>query len=662
MKMSIKKLVAGSLVCAVAAGSAPFFNASPMAMVQVQAASQETQDNVLQLQEELYGDVRKLDADNSVWIYKGLGTTLKISSDAENVKNITCSFESSDSSIFTIDKDGVITPKSVGDAILTIHAKTEDGKEQTSKQKIEVVDYFVCGDMAYGMVSDNEFEFLQASYDSKDITRVMIPHTINNDVIKVIGKGACAGYKYIKLIEVPDTVTTIKERAFTNDPSLEFVMLPKSVTKIADNAFGDGVSEDNTKKIVIKGYKGSEAEKFAKAHEDIVTFEEIKGDYIPYKYVYSMKFTTSDSYRRMKVNEKHLFSVNTTPQVVDEQITFTSEDPSVVSVTSGGAAIAKQPGIAKITATSTTGVQTSTFVYVSDPEPTATPTVNPTQTPNVATTPAITATILPTTEPHETPFVEVFVNFMDGDGSQTQITRPQSDGEVTYVAVTIPAPMKEREGYRFLGWQNKNKLYQPNEMVKLYSQQECTFYAKWEKIEPTATPVVTSAAVTGSATTTPVVTIEPSKLPMPVKQPMATETPVAIPRGTSTPIVTPVTTPMVTKLPEFPQETVTATPSATKTPEKTENETSVSNENKEQGKKASLKIITSTNKKFTAGKKYKLKAKLVNTKKKMKWAVSNKKIATINAKTGVLKTKKAGKVTITVTCGKLKKKMTIRVS
>lgn len=650
MKMSIRKLVAGSLVCAVAAGSAPLLNVSPVAISKVQAASQESEDSELYLQEEAYGSTRSLYG--SLWIYKELGTTLKISSTSNDIKNVTCTFESSDPSIFTIDDEGVITPKSLGDATLTIHAKSEDGKEQTCKQEIKVVEHFVCGDMAYGLINDDEFIFLEASYASKDLTRILLPYMIGNDVIKVIGKESCAGYKNVKLIEVPETVTTIEERAFADDDSLEFVMIPKSVTEIADNAFGDGKAEDDAKKIIIKGYKGTEAEKFAKAHEDIVTFEAIDGDYEHYKYVYDMKFDGFDHYKTMKVDEEYQFSVKTEPEVVDEDIIFTSEDESIVSVTSGGAAVAKKPGTTQIIATSTTGAQTKTTVVVSAAQPIETPT--------------------PT--PLETPKGDYYAYFKDGDKSWQSSLYPVRAGGSS---IQMPE-VEEKDGYRFLGWDNGVGIYQPGEWAPMHNLTDSTFVAQWEKIEeteatpttkptptveptaePTAEPTPTptsatcGAVTTGSAITTPAV---------------ATAEPIPTPEDPSIPVVTPV----ATDYSETEEEEPTATPIATEEPESDsaikkleegikELDNEADTEKNEQTKKASLKIVTKASKKFTAGKKYTLKAKKTNTNKTLKWSVSNKKIATINEKTGVLKAKKAGKVTVTVTCGSLKQKITIKI-
>lgn len=67
-------------------------------------------------------------------------------------------------------------------------------------------------------------------------------------------------------------------------------------------------------------------------------------------------------------------------------------------------------------------------------------------------------------------------------------------------------------------------------------------------------------------------------------------------------------------------------------------------------KKASIKV----------GKSYQFKANS-NTEEELQWTVSNKKVASINKATGKLKAKKAGKVTVKVTCGNLQKKVKVTI-
>lgn len=77
--------------------------------------------------------------------------------------------------------------------------------------------------------------------------------------------------------------------------------------------------------------------------------------------------------------------------------------------------------------------------------------------------------------------------------------------------------------------------------------------------------------------------------------------------------------------------------------------------------KAPYVRITTTKSKIKVGKTMTLKAKLYGTTGKFKWSVSNKKRATINAKSGKMKAKKKGVVWVTVKSGSLsaRKKITI---
>lgn len=649
MKKSIKKLVAGSLVCAVAAGSAPLFQVSPAAMTTVQAATQDAEDNQLFLQEEAYGSTRWINS--SLWIYKDLGTTLKISSTSEEIKNVTCTFESSDPSVFTIDQNGEITPQSVGTATLTIHAKSEDGKEQTVEQEVDVVEHFVCGDMAYGMISDDEFVFLAASYETKNINRIMLPYMINEDVIKVIGKESCAGYKNVKLIEVPDSVVRIEERAFADDPSLEFVMIPAGVTHIADDAFGEGRAD--AKKIIIKGYEGSAAEEYAEAHKDIVTFEAIEGDYEPYKYVYSMELQNGENIIEIEKGMSDFITVNTYPEVVDEEITFTSADDSIVSVTTDGAIQAHEMGTTTITATTTTGLTETIVVSVTRP-----------------------------------PYADYMAHFKNGTDSWTYGFYPVGVGS----SIIMPE-VEEREGYRFLGWSNGIGLYQPGESVGIHDGSDASFVAQWEKIEevvvtPTGSAITTTAPAvsTKPAAAAPSTEKDTTSQTAPVDkeaatlEPASTKTPVSTQASDTTiAATTPVATlkPASTRTPATNAPTVSTNGAVTTTTKETANDNTnqnlkealtklvnkatLSTTKKTGAKKNTFKILTKAKKKFVAGKKYTIKAKKLNTKKALKWSVSDKDIATINEKTGVLKAKKAGTVTITGTCGNVTKKITIKI-
>lgn len=177
----------------------------------------------------------------------------------------------------------------------------------------------------------------------------------------------------------------------------------------------------------------------------------------------------------------------------------------------------------------------------------------------------------------------------------------------------------DNDFYRFVGWKDyKGDIHQSGKEVTIYDIPSATFTAVWEKIAEPTTP---SAIPVETAIPTATFTAVWEKI-------VETENPGVAPIITVTPNA-------------ISGETSSITPTETPTPTSKPNVKPVI-------KKAKVKITTNAKKKFIVGKKYTIKANRSNTKEKMQWAVTNKKIATINKNTGVLKAKKAGKVTITV--------------
>lgn len=528
---------------------------------------------------EWYGE--KMDSLRGLCLYLDTPHAVNVSLPEDRDAKFT--YTSSDPSVFTVDEKGVLTAVSKGEATLTIEADSKSGRKVITKN-VFTQPYSYCGDMAYEILDDGEsFRFLQASYDSKEIKRACIPYNISGRTCLIVGERSCSGYNNVIYFEVPEGVKTIEDYAFADNASLEMVMIPKSVTKIADNIFGDKALE---KKVVLKGYAGSEAEKFAKAHEDQVIFEAIEGDYVYYRYIYQFNVENSQGTKNsmnLEVGEEAQLFIKTEPEVVDEKYSIEVEDDSIVSVTSQGAITAKKSGYTAINIVGQTGAKSVQYVTVKDKE------VEPTATPVYAIETPVCSTITP------------------------EVT--------TSVAVTAtPEPTHV-----------------------------CT------SKQPTQTP--TCPTITPEMAT-PVPTMTETPYPTPVcvtKQP------------TQTPEVT--TSSAVTGTPDVvssPAVTGTAVSDQGIAPLDKENQASAKGfddvkEEKKTSKKAKVNISTSKKKKFKVGKKYTIKAKKYNTESNLKWSVSNKKIATIDSKTGILKAKKAGKVTITVTCGKVKDKITIRI-
>ncbi|MBQ7504884.1 MAG: leucine-rich repeat protein [Ruminococcus sp.] len=95
-----------------------------------------------------------------------------------------------------------------------------------------------------------------AFYDTK-IKEIKLPGTLTK-----IEYSAFGGCENLREITIPDSVKTIEEDAFERC-GFKSVTIPKSVTTIEEEAFGYSGS-GKIKGFTIKGYRGSEAEKYAK--------------------------------------------------------------------------------------------------------------------------------------------------------------------------------------------------------------------------------------------------------------------------------------------------------------------------------------------------------------------------------------------------------------
>lgn len=95
------------------------------------------------------------------------------------------------------------------------------------------------------------------------LTKISIPNSVTK-----ISEYAFASSK-LKSIKLPKNLKSIGKRAFSNT-KLKSIVIPKSVTKIGTYAFGSATDEEGypyiIKSFVIKGCKGSAAEKYARKY------------------------------------------------------------------------------------------------------------------------------------------------------------------------------------------------------------------------------------------------------------------------------------------------------------------------------------------------------------------------------------------------------------
>ena len=98
----------------------------------------------------------------------------------------------------------------------------------------------ICKYVALQYTPENEFEFYNGEitrYNGDD-TQVIIPPVIQNLPVSSLG-GAFSGCSSLTSISIPDSVTSIGDRAFKDCSNLTSISIPDSVVNIGGGAFDD---------------------------------------------------------------------------------------------------------------------------------------------------------------------------------------------------------------------------------------------------------------------------------------------------------------------------------------------------------------------------------------------------------------------------------------
>ena len=115
----------------------------------------------------------------------------------------------------------------------------EDKKEPASsgsitKEKLMAMDptseeYFEGGD-------NGEGGYIIDGYNGESDV-IVIPETIDGLPVHILGSGTFMNDKPVKAVRFPDSMHTIEEAAFTNNPNIEVVVLGSGLKKVGDSAF-----------------------------------------------------------------------------------------------------------------------------------------------------------------------------------------------------------------------------------------------------------------------------------------------------------------------------------------------------------------------------------------------------------------------------------------
>ena len=207
--------------------------------------------------------------------------------------------------------------------------------------------YAEMNNLTYSIIDDDG----NPEYDIKN--GMILSYTGNDKKLFVssgtkIGFGAFENNSVITDVELSSIVTKIYNKAFANCTSLSKIIIPQSVASIGENAF------EGCDKLTIWCYAGSYAEAYAINHD------------ISVKYI---NLQLNENTIKLNTNESVNLCASFNTELSDEiELIWTSDNPSVVTVTSDGRITAVGKGKANITATSSTGLYATCVVNVETAE------------------------------------------------------------------------------------------------------------------------------------------------------------------------------------------------------------------------------------------------------------------------------------------------------
>ena len=168
----------------------------------------------------------------------------------------------------------------------------------------------------------------QAFWQKKSIKSISLPSTLLS-----IGKAAFNECTSLTKLVIPSKVKSISSSAFWYCTSLEQMYIPPSVTAIAATAF------NGCKNLTAYVRQGSYAESYLKNQTTVK---------LAYRYATNLKLAVTSAKIGIGTKTQFKYALSPTP-LYNSKVVFTSSDPSVVHITSGGILTALKCGTAVIT-------------------------------------------------------------------------------------------------------------------------------------------------------------------------------------------------------------------------------------------------------------------------------------------------------------------------
>lgn len=362
-----RKWLASTLVCTLAFAQMPCTE-YPIQAMKYQAEGQETEAIAAQkvVLSSTYGSADISGLQTNYYGTFQLKARLTPSNSTEKL-----TFSSSDESVLLVTQEGTVIPVSPGKAIVTV--TTASGKTDTCDITIFDNSTYTTTELPLYSSSRTKSRAVAITgfFGEKERSDMHLPKTLYGCCqVAAIAEGAFAEEAALKTVVLQKELEQIGKKAFADCKNLEIVTIQNDKAEIAEDAFEND-------KIILKGYAGSTAEEYAKTHKDI-TFQEIDAK--------KDNLTTSPERLFLVSNQKALneedvvqrensvyLGVNAALQIdsyaflfnqTKAEMTYTSADEAIATISATGKLVGKKQGVTTITATTANGIQKSFEVRV----------------------------------------------------------------------------------------------------------------------------------------------------------------------------------------------------------------------------------------------------------------------------------------------------------
>lgn len=165
-------------------------------------------------------------------VIKGKKIQLEYDTNIANIDLDNIKWESSDTSIATIDQNGLLNPLETGNVVITLSFK---GVSRLVSSSIDIniyneEDVYFTEGLKFSF-NDYLGGYQVSGYNGTDSNVIIPKYYLNGKVLK-IGNDAFANCDFLISVTIPDSVTIIDDFAFYNCLSLVSINIPDSVTSI----------------------------------------------------------------------------------------------------------------------------------------------------------------------------------------------------------------------------------------------------------------------------------------------------------------------------------------------------------------------------------------------------------------------------------------------